>query len=143
MIVRSIKTSFFIVCYHWLALACASAAPDLGDFTAQSDVGEPGQPSSAHYDSATQSYQVSGAGKNVWAENDDFNFVWRKVSGDFIIQSRARLVGAGTEAHRKMGLMIRSSLDTGSAMISTAVHGDGLTSLQFRSASAATVEEIK
>lgn len=126
-----------------MALVSAIANPELGDFTAQSDVGEPGQPSSAVYDSATQSYQLSGAGRNVWAENDDFNFVWRKISGDFIIQTRARLTGEGAEAHRKMGLMIRSSLDTDSAMISAAVHGDGLTSLQFRRTKGLLVEEMK
>jgi Tol biopolymer transport system component len=143
MITQSIKVRALAMCCHALVMVSATAESDLGDFTNQSDVGDPGQPSFAVYDPATQSYQLSGAGRNIWAEADDFNFVWRKISGNFIIQTRARLIGNGTEAHRKMGLMIRSGLDTGSAMISTAVHGDGLTSLQFRRATGATVEEIK
>ncbi len=125
------------------SVARLAAAPDLGEFTHQADIGEPGLPGSAAYDTATQTYHVTGAGKNIWAESDDFHFVWRSMEGDFIIQTRCRLSGNGTESHRKMGLMIRLSPEPNSAMIAAAVHGDGLTSLQFRRATGDTVEEIK
>jgi hypothetical protein len=39
--------------------------------------------------------------------------------------------------------MIRQSLDPGSPMVDVAVHGDGLTSLQFRAAQGANAAEIQ
>ena len=63
------------------------------------------------------------------------------MNGDFILQARGTLLGPGTEAHRKFGWMIRSSLDSTSPMICTALHGNGLTSLQYRKTAKTNVEE--
>ena len=84
------------------------------------------------YDSEQQRYVVAGAGANIWADHDDFHFVWRRMRGDFFVTVRAEFIGAGVNPHRKLGWMARASLETGSAQISTGIHGDGLTSLQFR-----------
>jgi hypothetical protein len=43
-------------------------------------------------------------------------------------------VGTSAVAHRKAMLMIRQTLDAGSAYADAVSHGDGLTSLQFRGA---------
>ena len=40
--------------------------------------------------------------------------------------------GKGVDPHRKVGVMVRTSLDADSPYADAAVHGDGLTSLQFR-----------
>jgi Tol biopolymer transport system component len=52
-------------------------------------------------------------------------------------------VGKGVEAHRKIGWMVRSSLDTNSKHINAVLHGDGLTSLQFRRMVSGVTEEKK
>jgi Tol biopolymer transport system component len=66
------------------------------------------------------------------------------MKGDFILYAKADLAGfKGIEEHRKVGWMVRKSLDGKSAQVNAVVHGDGLTSLQFRRADAATTEEIK
>jgi hypothetical protein len=65
------------------------------------------------------------------------------MTGNFILSTRARFIGAGVEAHRKIGWTIRPSLETNSAHVTAAVHGDGLTSLQFRRTTGATTEEAK
>ena len=44
------------------------------------------------------------------------------MKGDFILQARGTLLGAGVEAHRKFGWMIRTSLDSTSAMVCAALH---------------------
>jgi len=49
----------------------------------------------------------------------------------------------GVEDHRKVGWMVRKSLDGNSAQVNAVEHGDGLTSLQFRRTAGATTEEIK
>src|ERR671934_1924451 len=110
----------------------AGGQSSVGVFDAQGDVGRAGRPGSASYDSQRQSYLVAGSGQNMWSDRDDFHFVWKRMTGDFILSARARLVGAGVEAHRKIGWTVRPSLATNSAHVTAAVHGNGLASLQFR-----------
>ena len=52
-------------------------------------------------------------------------------------------LGSGTDPHRKACLMIRQSLDADSAYVDVALHGDGLTSLQFREAKGAATHEVQ
>ena len=84
---------------------------------------------------------IAGSGANVWADRDAFHFVWKRMTGDFIVTARAELVGKGVEAHRKLGWMIRSSLAPNAPHASAVVHGDGLASLQFRRTAGAPTEE--
>ncbi len=115
----------------------------VGIFDAQTDVGRPAHPGSARYDSRRQQYLVAGSGQNMWGERDDFHFVWKRLTGNFILSTRARFDGAGVEAHRKIGWTIRPSLETNSPHVSAALHGDGLMSLQFRREAGAATEEEK
>ncbi len=123
--------------------ALAASAQPVGQFTSQTDVGNPALAGSAVYDSERESYTVSGAGKNMWLGVDEFHFVWKRMKGDFILQTRAEFLGKGVDAHRKLGCMARSTLETGSPHINAVVHGDGLTSLQFRRKAGAATEELK
>ncbi len=116
----------------------------VGEFDGHSDVGENVKPGSAFFDPATQQYVVSGAGYNIWADHDEFHFVWKKMKGDFIVHSRAEFVGAaGVDPHRKVGWMVRKDLGGKSPHVNAVVHGDGLTSLQFRRSDGAQTEEVK
>jgi hypothetical protein len=114
-----------------------------GIFDGQTDVGKVKHTGATLYDPKTQQYTISGAGTNMWFGSDEFYFVWKKMKGDFILRTNARFIGKGKEAHRKWGVMIRSSLDTSAAHVNGVVHGDGLTSLQFRRTIGANTEEIK
>ncbi|MBD1391480.1 TolB family protein [Mucilaginibacter glaciei] len=115
----------------------------LGIFEGNTNVGSPKLKGDVKYDSHNQQYTVSGAGTNIWAEKDEFHFVWRKMKGDFLLRTNAEFIGTGKELHRKFGLMVRSSLDGNSAHINAVVHGDGLTSLQYRKATGAITNEQK
>jgi len=126
-----------------LMSALAVAQSPVGVFDAQTDVGRVRSPGSASYDPQLQAYTIAGSGQNMWMGHDDFHFVWKRMTGNFILSTRARFVGAGVEAHRKIGWSIRPSLETNSAHVTAAVHGDGLTSLQFRRTTGATTEEAK
>ncbi len=86
---------------------------------------------------------LSGSGANIWFTNDEFQFVWKRIKGNFILQARGKLLGKGVEQHRKFGCMIRSGLDSSASMVAAAIHGDGLTSLQYRKTPHTNVEEIK
>jgi dipeptidyl aminopeptidase/acylaminoacyl peptidase len=108
------------------------AQSQVGIFDAHTDVGHPGQPGSATYQPRRQSYLVTGSGQNMWGGRDDFHFVWKRMTGNFILSTRARFMAPGGDEHRKLGWTIRPTLSTGSAHVSAVVHGNGLASLQFR-----------
>jgi hypothetical protein len=107
---------------------------DLGLFTNQGSVGQTTPGSTAKYDAAKGEYRITGGGANIWGTADAFYFVWKKASGDITLTADVQWVGTSTAEHRKAVLMIRQSLDPGSAYGDAVSHGNGLTSLQFRGA---------
>ena len=113
----------------------------LGEFEGHGDVGSPKIAGTTAYDPVSQDYTIAASGANMWGPRDEFHFVWKRMKGDFILQTRVAFVGQGVEAHRKAGLMVRPSQDADAPYIDAVVHGDGLTSLQFRRARGAVTEE--
>ena len=107
---------------------------NLGMFDAHGDVGNPLLKGNTVYNKANQTYTLTGAGNNIWAKADQFQFVWKKIKGDFIIKATVHFVGKGVAGHRKLGVMARDQLTTGSRYIDGAFHGGEplLTSLQYR-----------
>src|SRR3954467_7881020 len=88
----------------------AQTTSAVGVFDSQGDIGHVQHAGSASYDAAAQRYTVRGSGQNMWGDHDDFHFVWKRVTGNFILSTRARFVGRGIEEHRKLGWTIRPSL---------------------------------
>jgi TolB protein len=135
---------FFLVC---LVLVTGrevySQTNSLGLFEGHGDIGKGVKPGSASFNPQTQEYTVSGSGYNVWFDHDEFHYLWKKMKGDFILYTRARFVGKGVDPHRKVGWMVRTSLEGTSPHINAVVHGDGLTSLQYRKTIGAQTDEIK
>jgi TolB protein len=115
----------------------------VGIFDGNTDVGKVKYKGKALYNAKTQQYQVSGSGTNIWFDHDEFHFVWKRIKGDFILRTNGAFVGTGVEAHRKFGLMVRKALDGKSAHVNAVVHGDGLTSLQYRKTEADSTKEQK
>lgn len=118
-----------------------ATAQNLGLFESASDVGNVQHAGAASYDSTMQLYNISGSGANIWGPKDEFHFVWKRMTGDFILQAWGKFDGKGVDPHRKWGWMVRNSLDSNAVMASVQVHGDGLTAFQYRSATGANVEE--
>jgi WD40 repeat protein len=140
-LLKIIIAFFCAVCFSLTALAQRSP---IGIFDGQLDIGVNTKPGSGAYLPQTQQYVISGAGYNIWFDHDEFHYVYKKIKGDFIVYARAEFVGwNGVEDHRKVGWMVRKSLEGNSAQINAVEHGDGLTSLQFRRTAGATTEEIK
>jgi Tol biopolymer transport system component len=110
----------------------ASRAEAVGIFEDHGDIGPVANHGTAAYHADEDHYTLSGAGKNIWAKEDEFQFAWKKMKGDFILQARVRFIDKGVIEHRKIGWMIRESLKPDAAYVDIAVHGSGLTSLQIR-----------
>ena len=109
-----------------------AATSGIGIFENFSDVGPCKIKGSSKFDAKSKTYTLTGAGANIWAKSDEFHFVWKKVTGDFSLQASVAFEGKGVQLHRKMGIMIRETLDGDSPYADVVVHGDGLTSLQYR-----------
>jgi TolB protein len=129
----------------WATLAVAAAlvltssgaalsGPDgpIGDFDGQGDIGAPKIAGSAVYNAVSQEYSLAAGGTNMWGERDEFRFVWKRMTGDFILQARVEFIGKGVDPHRKAGWMVRPTLEADAPYVDGVIHGDGLTSLQFR-----------
>jgi Tol biopolymer transport system component len=114
-----------------LGTLLAGASP-VGIFDDQADVGQPKKPGSATYDENSQTYTLKGGGYNIWFERDEFHYAYRKIKGDFVLTANFAFVGKGVDPHRKIGWMIRESLDEKAIHASATVHGDGLTVMQWR-----------
>ena len=131
-IVMCIPVPYRVLSLALLGGGVAGAQSPIGIFEGKTDVGRVSHAGSATYDLSRQEYQVAGSGRNMWNDRDDFHFVWKRMSGNFILSTRARFIGKGVEPHRKIGWTIRPSLEPNAAHVTAAVHGDGLASLQFR-----------
>jgi TolB protein len=138
-----ISSKSFVVFFILLSINFSVSSQKIGIFDGHTDVGTNVKPGSATYIPQTDQYIISGSGYNIWADHDEFQFVWKKMKGDFILYTRAEFLGTWVTYHRKVGWMIRKTLDGNSPHVNAVVHGDGLTSLQFRRTTGAQTEEIK
>lgn len=136
------------LCGGLLLLLALVAPPSVaqnavGVFDNHTDVGDVQHAGDTSYDPLKQEYLLSGSGANIWFDNDEFQFAWKRLTGDFIVRADVRFLGEGVDPHRKIGWMARASLDPRAAYADATVHGDGLTSLQYRRARGADTEQIE
>lgn len=126
-----------------LMTVLSHAQQAIGLFESNADIGNPALKGNTQYDAATQQYTLTGAGINMWGTTDQFHFLFKKIKGDFMISATVQFLGKGTEPHRKIGIIARNSLDNNAAYADACVHGDGLTSLQYRlEKDSATVQTV-
>ncbi len=125
-----------------------SAVPvsSLGVFENHGDIGITPAPGNAVYDADKKTYTVTGGGNNIWAKVDAGHLVWKKMSGNFTFTADITFLDHPTatpDVHRKACLMLRQSLDADSAYVDAALHGNGLTALQFRNAQGEATREVQ
>jgi TolB protein len=116
---------------------------ELGIFARQADVGSVAKAGSVEYDAGAKSYLIAGGGENMWFTQDALHFVWTEAAGDLSLAADIRFVGTGGNAHRKAALLIRQSLDPDAAYVDAVIHGDGLTSIQYREVKGGPTREIQ
>ena len=115
-----------------LLFASALAQSGLGVFTNSGDVGGPAIKGSAEYSASNAQYRITGSGANIWAKQDQFQFVWKEMTGNFAVTATMRFLGQGAD-HRKAGIMVRQSLDADATYADVVIHGNGMPGLQWRS----------
>jgi TolB protein len=123
--------------------APSRADAPVGTFEGHGDVGTVLHAGSTEHDPSSGRYVVAGSGENMWSTVDAFHYAWKRASGDLSIAADVAFEGTGANPHRKACLVIRQGLEAGSAYVDAALHGDGLTSLQFREADGEKTHEVQ
>lgn len=136
-------TKYFIYFIIAVFTGSCNTSPNLGIFEGNTDIGNVKYAGSVKFDPSKNTYTISGSGTNMWFEKDELHYVWKKMSGDVSIAANIEWVGEGVTPHRKACLIIRQSLDPGSAYADAAVHGDGLTSIQYREQQGEITREVQ
>jgi len=119
-------------------ISTAASAEPLGQFTEHRDIGQPASPGEASYDPGTGTYRITGVGRNMWADHDDFHFAWKRMSGDVVADTGLDFVtpppapDATGFLHRKGGIVLRQDLDPDSAYVDVLRMGNQQMSLQYR-----------
>ncbi len=76
-------------------------------------------------------FVVEGAGADISATSDQFQFVYRTLQGDGSLTARVQIV-ENTHKHAKAGVMIRENLDADARHFSTVIHANGGVRFQRR-----------
>src|ERR1051326_5161986 len=82
---------FLALCF----LAGICVAQNLGPFESSGDVGVTPLKGKVEFNSAAGEFRVTGGGANMWAAEDAFQFVWKKMSGDMTLTADVHFIGAG------------------------------------------------
>lgn len=115
----------------------------IGIFDASTAIGTPELVGEAHYSPNDHTYTLSGAGTNMWFGKDEFQYLWTTLQGDFILRTTVAFKGEGADPHRKVGWIVKNSLDANSKHVNASTHGDGLTALQYRKTIGGDTEEVQ
>jgi Tol biopolymer transport system component len=120
-----------------------SNSKTFGIFENQINIGNPINKGTVAYNIDKQEYTITGSGINMWGENDQFQYLYKSIQGDFILRAHVKFIGKGVDPHRKIGWIVRNNLSENSPHVNACIHGDGLTSLQFRRTDSAITEQIE
>lgn len=127
---RALTRPLVAACLLYASVSAQSG--NVGVFANAGDVGGPKIKGATAFDPATGEYRITGSGANMWAKEDQFQYVWKEMTGNFTVTTTLRFLGQGN-AHRKAGIVVRQSLDADATYADVVVHGNGMPALQWRS----------
>lgn len=136
------KLSITFICSMISILSPLSGQNNLGIFDNHLDIGNCKNQGFVNYNAPDQTYTVGGSGANMWFGEDEFHYLWTTLQGDFILRAEAKFLGAGVDPHRKLGWIVKNDLNHHTPHVNATVHGDGLTSLQYRKTTGGDTEEV-
>jgi len=120
-----------------------STPAPVGIFENHVDVGTVLHPGSIKFDDTNRTYTVSGSGNNMWAQEDDFQFAWKKMSGDISLATDIAYPDPNGYGDRKAVLVIRQDLEDDSKEAVVALHGLGMIHLAQRPEKGIRVKDME
>ncbi|HEY2759674.1 MAG TPA: hypothetical protein VGI75_03005, partial [Pirellulales bacterium] len=91
-----------------VAYGLLSTSTSLGIFSVSQDVGAPAISGSSSYNSSTGIYTVAGAGTDISGMSDQFQFLYKSLTGDGTITAQVASI-TNTNSSAKAGIMFRNS----------------------------------
>lgn len=92
-----------IISILFCATMVSAQKKNVGVFTNSEDIGKPKNTGSSTYDTNTQTYTLKGAGYNIWFNRDEFHYLYKKISGDFVLTANFKFAAGKGNSHRKIG----------------------------------------
>lgn len=83
---------------------------------------------------------IHGSGTDIWGRRDQFRFVWKETDGDFDLSATLQSL-VDSHLYAKAGLMFRRALEPDAALFMITVFPDGETTLAWRNADGALMEQ--
>lgn len=137
------KKRLFAALFLIFSTTSLIAQLELGVFDNHTDVGDCQNAGFATYNSDEQTYMIGGSGTNMWFDKDEFHYLWTTLQGNFILRAEIQFLGEGVDPHRKAGWIVKNDLKSNTKHVNASVHGDGMTSLQYRKSTAGeTLETV-
>jgi TolB protein len=133
----------FLISFLFVDLPVFSQQSLLGIFDGHEDIGKVKYQSSVVYYEDREEYQIGTAVTDSEDNKEAFNFIWKKLNGDFIMYAEVRLAEKDTTSSIRLGCMIRSSLDKNATNINASVNQKGIATLNFTKTSADSSQESK
>ena len=129
----------------FICIQIHAQAVGMGAFEGHSDVGSVVPAGVAQYDTAQHTYTISSAGANLWSTTDAYHYLWKKMSGDLSLTADISFpITTGThDPHRKALLIFRQDLSPDSVYADVALHGVGMTALQYRREKGGMTQDIE
>ena len=100
------------------------------------------QPAGGERVYAVNAMDIYGGGRDLWGAQDEFRFVWQKVSGDFELEATVESLDEIFD-FTKAGLMIRGGLESNAPLVLLHVFPSSQTVLAWREAAGGRLEEKK
>ncbi len=109
-----------------------SSFAQVGIFDDNVDIGDVGAPGSSDF--RNSEYELSGSGAGIGDATDNFHFLYKEMSGPFILSSAWVDVNPYESGSQevKAALMVRDSLDTGAVHFDMFVRNDGQVDTEWR-----------
>jgi hypothetical protein len=105
------------------------------------DIGSPGQPGYAYYNTGSSTWTVAGGGADIWDTADQFHFAAQGFSGDGTITAQVTGV-LNTDPGAKAGVMFRDSTDTSAPFADVVVTPGNGVAFQWRDTPAGQPNEV-
>lgn len=137
------KITVFILFLVFFSLYSGQSQP-LGAFHTAIDIGKPKLAGNSFYDAEKQVYKLKGAGNQIGLNQDEFHFLCRRISGDFMVTANVEFKDvSGKDPRRKMGWMVREGLENDAVHFTACIQGDGVTMATWRELRGAYMRNLK
>jgi hypothetical protein len=115
---------------------------ELGIFEHCINVGVSEIQAKTNYHRSDLAYFLVAGGTGLQEKKDNLGYLYKSVSGDFLLEACVKVIGLTDNRTSSAGLMIRRSTDPDAAFIACLVQKDGIVTLKYRQVAGEATKDI-